>query len=108
RIYAKSFPLTDWEQSIIEEAYKGAAQRAPELREKLAYLRDLFLGIAGVDGDKALYFLQRYQQFTEPLAAKGVEDTLFYNYKLLISHNEVGDSPHVIGLDPHEFHRLKK
>jgi len=106
RIYAKSFPLTDWEQSIIEEAYKGAAQRAPELREKLAYLRDLFLGTAGVDGDKALYFLQRCQQFTGPLAAKGVEDTLFYNYNLLISHNEVGDSPDVFGLDVEEFHHL--
>src|SRR5690554_404257 len=106
RIYAKSFPLTDWEQSIIEEAYKGAAQRAPELREKLAYIRDLFLGIAGVDGDKALYFLQRYQQFTGPLAAKWVEDTLFYNYNLLISHNEVGDSPHVFGLAVDGFHHL--
>ena len=106
RIYARSFPLTDWEESIIEKAFEGAVLRAPELEGKLAYLKDLFLGKTAADTDKALYFLQRCQQFTGPLAAKGVEDTLFYNYNLLISHNEVGDSPDVFGLTSEEFHRL--
>jgi len=32
-------------------------------------------------------------QFTGPLTAKGVEDTTFYVYNALISHNEVGDAP---------------
>ena len=106
RIYARSFPLTSWEQSIIEEAYTGAVAKNPELKEPLAYLRELFLGKSNADADKALFFLQRCQQFTGPLAAKGVEDTLFYNYNLLISHNEVGDSPNVFGLGLQEFHRL--
>jgi len=108
RIYARSFPLTDWEQSIINEAYEGAVHKTPELEENLAHLKDLLLGNTNAETDKALYFLQRCQQFTGPLAAKGVEDTLFYNYNLLISHNEVGDSPHVFGLDTDEFHRLMK
>src|SRR5690606_17606067 len=106
RIYARSFPLSDWEGSVIEKAYEGAVRRAPELKEPLVFLKELLLGHAAGEADKALYFLQRCQQFTGPLAAKGVEDTLFYNYNLLISHNEVGDSPHVFGLDPEEFHQL--
>jgi len=108
RIYARSYPLTDWEQSIIEEAYTGAVTRNPELKEQLAYLKELFLGNVNTEEDKGLFFLRRCQQFTGPLAAKGVEDTLFYNYNLLISHNEVGDSPHVFGLGVQEFHRLMK
>jgi (1->4)-alpha-D-glucan 1-alpha-D-glucosylmutase len=106
RIYARSFPLTGWEQSIIEKAYQGAVGRNPELAEQLAYLRELLLGKTNADADKALFFLQRCQQFTGPLAAKGVEDTLFYNYNLLISHNEVGDSPQVFGVSADGFHRL--
>ncbi|WP_157306865.1 malto-oligosyltrehalose synthase [Chitinophaga tropicalis] len=38
-------------------------------------------------------FLRRLMQFTGPLTAKGVEDTTFYVYNALLSHNEVGDSP---------------
>ena len=50
------------------------------------------------------YFLQRCQQFTGPLAAKGVEDTSFYIYNRLISHNEVGDSPENFGITVKDFH----
>lgn len=49
-------------------------------------------------------FLPRVMQFTGPLAAKGVEDTVFYVYNPLIARNEVGDSPFVDGLTPAEFH----
>src|SRR5690606_36315370 len=38
--------------------------------------------------------------------AKGVEDTTFYNYNLLISKNEVGDSPNVFGISINDFHQL--
>lgn len=105
RIYAKSYPLSDWDQSIVVTAYEKAVRKAPHLTGLLSKLRDLYLGQTETEQDKALFFLQRCQQFTGPLAAKGVEDTLFYNYNLLISHNEVGDSPHVFGLSTAEFHR---
>jgi (1->4)-alpha-D-glucan 1-alpha-D-glucosylmutase len=52
-----------------------------------------------------LYFLKRCQQFTGPLAAKGVEDTSFYIYNRLVSHNEVGDSPENFGITIDEFHK---
>ncbi|HVU56649.1 MAG TPA: malto-oligosyltrehalose synthase [Puia sp.] len=50
-------------------------------------------------------FLTRLMQFTGPLAAKGVEDTVFYVYNPLIARNEVGDTPFVDGLSPAEFHQ---
>jgi (1->4)-alpha-D-glucan 1-alpha-D-glucosylmutase len=43
-------------------------------------------------------------QFTGPLTAKGVEDTTFYVYNPLISHDEVGDAPDVLGSSVREFH----
>jgi (1->4)-alpha-D-glucan 1-alpha-D-glucosylmutase len=44
-------------------------------------------------------------QFTGPLMAKGVEDTLMYTYNRFIGHNEVGDSPEAFGDSPGEFHQ---
>src|SRR4028118_705166 len=43
-------------------------------------------------------------QFTGPLMAKGVEDTLMYTFNRFIGHNEVGDSPETFGLTTQEFH----
>jgi maltooligosyltrehalose synthase len=53
-------------------------------------------------------FYQRCMQFTGPLMAKGVEDTLMYTYNRFIGHNEVGDSPEFFGYSPSEFHELMK
>ncbi len=51
-------------------------------------------------------FYQRCMQFTGPLMAKGVEDTLMYTYNRFIGHNEVGDSPEFFGYTAEEFHEL--
>jgi len=45
----------------------------------------------------------RLQQFTGPLMAKGVEDTVFYVYNRLLSLNEVGAGPVQFGIDLDEF-----
>ena len=50
-------------------------------------------------------FLSRVMQFTGVLAAKGIEDTVFYDYNPLIARNEVGDAPSVAGLSAAEFHQ---
>ena len=49
-------------------------------------------------------FAQRFQQFTAPVAAKGIEDTAFYRYHRLISLNEVGGDPAVFGISAAAFH----
>lgn len=50
-------------------------------------------------------FLSRVMQFTGPLAAKGIEDTVFYVYDPLIARNEVGDTPSISGIDTTTFHQ---
>jgi maltooligosyltrehalose synthase len=51
-------------------------------------------------------FYKRCMQFTGPLMAKGVEDTLMYTYNRFAGHNEVGDSPEFFGYSVQEFHKL--
>ncbi len=38
-------------------------------------------------------FVQRFQQFTSPVMAKGFEDTALYRYYPLAALNEVGGDP---------------
>ncbi len=51
-----------------------------------------------------LRFAMRFQQFTAPVVAKGVEDTAFYRYNRLIALNEVGGHPAHFGLSLKAFH----
>ena len=48
-------------------------------------------------------FVHRFQQFTSPVMAKGVEDTAFYCYNRMIGLNEVGGAPDRDGLTVAEF-----
>lgn len=49
-------------------------------------------------------FLLRFQQFTSPVMAKGVEDTAFYCYNRMIGLNEVGGAPASNGMSLEQFH----
>jgi (1->4)-alpha-D-glucan 1-alpha-D-glucosylmutase len=51
-----------------------------------------------------LHFVMRLQQFTGPLMAKGIEDTLFYVYNRFIGLNDVGGAPNHFGVSLKEFH----
>lgn len=108
RIYSTQFPFEDEDQVVLEQAFERAQAASPELVEPLQALRPVFHGQpSGDEGFDArrLEFVMRCQQFAGPLSAKGVEDTTFYGYHALISHNEVGDSPQQLGMKPDEFHR---
>jgi (1->4)-alpha-D-glucan 1-alpha-D-glucosylmutase len=48
--------------------------------------------------------LRRFQQFTSPVMAKGVEDTAFYCFNRMIGLNEVGGAPDRSGVSLDEFH----
>lgn len=48
---------------------------------------------------------RKFQQYSGPVMAKGVEDTAFYRYNRLISLNEVGGHPSTFGQTVHSFHR---
>jgi len=57
-----------------------------------------------VKGRRETEFVLRFQQFTGPVMAKGVEDTAFYCYNRLTGMNEVGSDPGRDGLSVGEFH----
>ena len=52
-----------------------------------------------------LGFVPRWQQFTGPIVAKGVEDTALYVYHPLLSLNEVGGDPN-LAIPQEEFYRV--
>ncbi len=109
RIYPEEYPLRKRQGKIIETAYQNALEQNENLKEQLEVWKNVFVGEADKNRDNMLYFLQRCQQFTGPLAAKGAEDTSFYIFNKLISHNEVGDSPENFGLNVSGFHeRMRK
>ena len=46
----------------------------------------------------------RFQQLTAPIAAKAIEDTVFYREARLLSRNDVGSDPNVFTVSLEEFH----
>ena len=60
------------------------------------------------EGAERLRFAMKFQQYTGPLQAKGLEDTAFYRYNLLLSLNEVGGDPSRFGSSSTEFHELNR
>jgi malto-oligosyltrehalose synthase/4-alpha-glucanotransferase len=82
------------------------------LQDAVRLLRKIFLK-RPEDNDaeynfRATQFYLRCMQFSGPLMAKGVEDTLMYTYNRFIAHNEVGDAPSSFGIKTEEFHHLMK
>jgi (1->4)-alpha-D-glucan 1-alpha-D-glucosylmutase len=47
----------------------------------------------------------KFQQYTGPVMAKGVEDTAFYRYNRFLALNEVGGRPDIFGLSVASFHK---
>lgn len=106
RIYPDRLPLKGKSLLTVHEAFERAIKEGPEYTEELYHLRKLFTSApdSNVDQKNVLHFLKRLMQFTGPLTAKGVEDTTFYIYNPLISHDEVGDSPSSLGMTVQRFH----
>lgn len=105
RIYPQNYPLDKEALQIVNIAFGRAQKKAGDAGKELALLKTIFTADGNQPGDgNKLLFLKRLMQFTGPLAAKGVEDTTFYVYNPLISHNEVGDAPSQLGSTVEEFH----
>lgn len=109
RYYGNSLPLQQKEANDIENILIRVRDSKTELSPAIELLKEALL-IKPKENDaeynsRALRFYQRCMQFTGPLMAKGVEDTLMYTYNSFIGHNEVGDSPEAFGTSPEEFHR---
>ncbi|MBW7957654.1 MAG: malto-oligosyltrehalose synthase [Deltaproteobacteria bacterium] len=109
RTYICAESVTETDLRYIREAVESAIARNPALYNELAFIgKVLALDFREYQGEEEkgewLKFVMRFQQFTGPLMAKGIEDTLFYVYNRLISLNEVGSSPGQFGSTVEAFH----
>jgi len=113
-IEAKSGIVDATDKSIIEHAIRTARRSNPALSSAIFdFLSDTLLlrYPPGMDEKGRLeqqLFVMRFQQFTGPVMAKGLEDTAFYIYNPLVSLCEVGGMPNHGGSPAVEFHDQNK
>ncbi|MBW4481700.1 MAG: malto-oligosyltrehalose synthase [Tildeniella torsiva UHER 1998/13D] len=111
--YVNQEKISERDMAYVQEAIEAARKRIPQLINELNLIeRFLSLNFEGSlpEEEKAqwLHFVMRLQQFTGPLMAKGLEDTLFYGYNRFISLNEVGGTPGHFGLSMRQFHQRQQ
>ena len=98
------------DRACVEVAVAFAKRRNPATNVSIFdFVRDVLLLRIPESADEAdrrdrLAFVQKFQQVTAPVTAKGVEDTAFYRYNRLVSLNEVGGDPDRFGVSVEEFH----
>ena len=86
----------------VQEAKERSAGGDPRVFD---FIRDVVL-MHGTEESEAGAFTSKFQQYTGPVMAKGMEDCALYIYNRLISLNEVGGEPEIFGVSVPEFHRL--
>ncbi len=110
RYYGNRMPLSKNDEAAVQNIIETIKASRPELPVAADLLKDAIISKPQKHvqdyNERALKFYQRCMQFTGPLMAKGVEDTLFYTYNSFIAHNEVGDAPDVFGYGVDTFHSL--
>jgi (1->4)-alpha-D-glucan 1-alpha-D-glucosylmutase len=99
RTYIHNLDVPEQSKRLIEQALDEARKRRPHLSQAgFDFLRDVLTvanppHILADQREERLAFVMRWQQFTGPIFAKGVEDTALYVYYPLLSLNEVGGNP---------------
>jgi (1->4)-alpha-D-glucan 1-alpha-D-glucosylmutase len=109
RTYIDRQPIAAVDRQSIDIAIDRARQRNRSIPPStFIFVRRVLLGGDREDGrpiDEAqLTFAMKFQQFTAPVQAKGVEDTAFYRDSTLLSLNEVGGDPAKFGHSVEELH----
>jgi (1->4)-alpha-D-glucan 1-alpha-D-glucosylmutase len=110
RTYVDDSGVTDRDHAIIETAVAHAKRRNPATDVSVFnYVRDVLLlkfpdAADEADRQAQRVFIIKFQQYTGPVMAKGVEDTAFYSYNRLVSLNEVGGAPERFGMSAAMFH----
>ena len=108
RTYIRNLDAPDAAKLMIESAIGEAGRRRSRLSSTcFAFLRDVLTlsnpsHILPDQREERLAFVMRWQQFTGPIVAKGLEDTALYVYYPLLSLNEVGGNPEPSKIRPRE------
>ncbi|MEJ2090772.1 MAG: malto-oligosyltrehalose synthase [Syntrophobacterales bacterium] len=115
RTYIRSFSLSAQDRKTLDQAFEEVGHRQPDLNPAaLEFLRRvLFLETPAIlsteQKNEWLDFVMRWQQFTGPIMAKGLEDTASYIYNPLVSLNEVGSCFEAVSPAAfHEFNQQKR
>jgi (1->4)-alpha-D-glucan 1-alpha-D-glucosylmutase len=110
RTYVSASGVSESDDRYIRTAIEAAKRRSPATDTSVFdFVRDVLLTRIA-EGQDAAYreavttFAMKFQQFTSPVMAKGLEDTAFYRYNRLISLNEVGGDLRRFGTSIAEFH----
>jgi len=109
RTYIRNLDLPPEATKVLEGALAQARLRKPGLNPQcFDFLRDVLLllnppHVLPDHREARLSFVLRWQQFTGPIVAKGLEDTTLYVYHPLVSLNEVGGDPSPEAICPREF-----
>jgi (1->4)-alpha-D-glucan 1-alpha-D-glucosylmutase len=111
-ISAQGVSTTDRNQVLKAVAEARRRSRMPD-RSVFAFVRDLLLteiaaGKPTPYQARVLRLAMKFQQYTSPVMAKGVEDTAFYRWHRLSSLNEVGGNPERFGISVEQFHRANQ
>jgi (1->4)-alpha-D-glucan 1-alpha-D-glucosylmutase len=90
----------------IQRAIESAKVNRADIDSALFdFMRDVLT--LKVIGKTETEFVNRFQQFTSPVMAKGVEDTAYYCWNRLSAMNEVGGDPDCDGFTLEHFHNYQ-
>ncbi len=96
----------DEAKTIIREAVGAAKRRNPVTEQSVySFIESCLLEAREGNLETARSaFVGRFQQYTAPVTAKGIEDTTFYRYLPFAARNEVGGEPERFFTELHAFH----
>jgi (1->4)-alpha-D-glucan 1-alpha-D-glucosylmutase len=115
RSYVTAAGCSDNDRRIIETAINRAKRhwQGPD-EEILDFLQSvLTLDLvrnrnSGYSRTETVRFAMRFQQYSSPVMAKGLEDTAGYRYPRFLSLNEVGSEPNLFELSAGAFHAVNE
>jgi (1->4)-alpha-D-glucan 1-alpha-D-glucosylmutase len=112
RTYIRSMEVPAEAKRHIGSAVDAARSRNLRLNAScLDFVRDVLLlkdarHLFAEQREARLAFVMRWQQFTGPIVAKGLEDTVLYVYCPLLSLNEVGGNPSPCAVVASDFNQI--
>lgn len=93
------------DEKVITEAIASARAQAIGIEPAVFDFLEALL-MNQLEGPAEADFIERWQQLCPPIMAKGAEDTTFYCFDRLVSCNEVGAQPSLLGISSDKFHQF--
>ncbi|CAO3402148.1 malto-oligosyltrehalose synthase [Azospirillum palustre] len=98
----------DWAISQARRVEQGPDGSVYDFLQRLLTTDLVAAPKSGYSHRQVTRFAMRFQQYSGPVMAKGLEDTAFYRYNRLVALNEVGGHPDHFGVSVSAFHRANQ